>query len=64
MNYRTNYIPDKENKQLLMGLSPIARHEHEASNPTMMAKSTLTAAKPQLRIKVTDHERREKGSYK
>ena len=64
MNYRTNYIPDKENKQLVMGQSPTARREHKAPNATTMEKSTLTAVKPQLHIKVTDHERREKGSYK
>ena len=46
-----------------MGLSPTARREHKAPNATTMEKSTLTVAKPQLRIKVTDHERREKGSY-
>ena len=47
-----------------MGLSPTARREHESPNPTMKAKSTLTTAKPQLRMKATGHERREKGSYK
>ena len=47
-----------------MGLSPTSRREHEAPNPMMMEKSTLISTKPQLRIKVTDHERRAKGSYK
>ena len=47
-----------------MGLSPTAGREHKAPNATTMEKSTLTAAKPQLHIKVLDHERRAKGSYK
>ena len=54
----------KKINSLVMGLSQTARCEHESPNPTTMAKRTLTVAKPQLRIKVTDHERRAKGSYK